>query len=137
VLTPPLPMWIIPLRPKWLSPLTLLIGLVTFVWFTPESQTALWPTLLGVAGSGALVANRVYAAAGRSVRRIVAWPLIGAGWGAGGALAAAALMFLKTAIHAHLLPEFPPEMMLAMLARLPSWAAAGALIGAGAALIRS
>lgn len=129
-------MWTIPPRPKWLSPLTLLIGVSVFVWFTPESQTAVFPAILGMAGSGALVANRVYAAAGRSVRRIVVWPLIGAGWGAGGALAAAALMFLKTAIHAHLLPEFPPEMMIAMLERLPFWAAAGGLIGAGIQLLR-
>lgn len=45
------------------------------------------------------------------------------------------LMFLKNAFHAHVFPDYPLPILLAMLERLPAWTVAGALCGVAAALL--
>lgn len=61
--------------------------------------------------------------------------LVGGLLGAASALSTALLMFFKTAWHAHLYPDFPPQMMLAMLGRIPAWGIAGGLAGLGLVLV--
>ena len=48
---------------------------------------------------------------------------------------AAVLILLKIGLHAHPVPEFSSADAAAVLARVPIWAAAGGLLGAGAALV--
>ena len=50
--------------------------------------------------------------------------------GSGTALLAALMMFLKTAWHSHIFPDYPVPMMIAMLERLPIWAIVGLALGA-------
>ena len=66
--------------------------------------------------------------------RIVGAALLGAIAGLGGVLATVALMLLKTGMHSHIFPDYPPGEMLEMLQRAPTWALAGALAGVGLAL---
>jgi hypothetical protein len=54
--------------------------------------------------------------------------------GAGASISTALLMFFKNAWHAHLFPDFPPGLMLAILERAPAWELAGLLIGMGIGL---
>jgi hypothetical protein len=49
--------------------------------------------------------------------------------GAGSAALTATFMFLKTAIHSHLYPDYPIGIMLAMLERIPAWGIVGVLLG--------
>jgi len=55
--------------------------------------------------------------------------------GALAALATTALMLFKNLRHAHIYPDYPAPMLLAMLERLPLWALAGALAGLGLGLL--
>lgn len=108
-------------------------GLSLLIWISLEDHSALAPAILG-----AMLANFIsfYWLLGRiggkdfSMRFVfLMLPLLGAFNGAASAFIATALMFFKTAWHAHPFPEYPPEMLLAMLSRIPFWAFAGAFIG--------
>lgn len=124
-------------HPRWLALLTLLSGLITFVWLSLEENGILSVTVMGVCLALLSVTHMLYTyAVFGGLRRGVRYALIGALSGGGAALAAAGLMFLKTAIHAHAVPDYPLATILGMAARTPIWAAAGALLGASAALIR-
>lgn len=119
-------------RPRWLSPLTLAYGIVVFLWLTPEENSVISVTLLGV--GGALLAGLHLAYRLRPVRH---GALIGIGAlaGASASLITALLMFLKTAVHAHLFPDYPPLLLIGILERLPTWTVAGGLLGGALALL--
>ena len=57
--------------------------------------------------------------------------LSGALIGALTALATALLMLFKNLRHGHLFPDYPLDMLLDTLERLPYWSLAGALAGLG------
>lgn len=116
-------------RPRWLAPLTLGYGLLVFLWLTPEQDSVWLVALLGLAGAFVTASHL-------SVRFRLMLPLWGAFVGTGGALAAAGLMFLKTALHAHPFPDFPTLLMLAIIERAPAWGLAGALAGTSLLLWR-
>jgi hypothetical protein len=61
--------------------------------------------------------------------------ILGVITGLGASITTTGLMFFKDALHAHLFPDFPPLMMLAILQRSPVWAVAGGLAGAGVAFL--
>jgi len=63
------------------------------------------------------------------------WVLQGAAAGVLVAPIAAVLILLKVGLHAHPLPDFSSNQVASLLARMPVWAAAGGILGAGAALI--
>ncbi len=124
-------------RPRWLALLTLLGGLIAFIWLSLEDNSLLSVLAMGIGTAMLSVTHMLYAYAVLSnLRRRVRYALIGALSGGGAALAAAGLMFLKTAIHAHAVPDYPFASILGMAARTPIWAAAGALLGMAVALIR-
>jgi hypothetical protein len=114
-------------------------GLLVFLWLSPEDNHV-WPVALLGAGL-AVVAGGVFAANRFGGRWIPArWILPGAALaglvaGAGGALAAAGLMLLKSGLHSHLFPDYPLPMILAMLERAPAWGLAGLLASAALALL--
>lgn len=115
----------------------LLWGILTFIWMAPEDDAVLPPLLLGLWLSALLIlwlrshlspdrlfrqSTLVTAAAGLTIGL-----LIGAGTGP----AAVLLMIVKNARHGHLYPDYPPDVLLETLARVPHWALAGGLIGIG------
>jgi hypothetical protein len=95
-------------------------GLTIWLWLIPEDDTGLVVVLAGI---------------GSLLWGIEGWGrlhpiLVGAWVGGWVAPLTVGLMFLKTVIHAHTVPEYPIEFMIGMLLRTPAWALAGALFGA-------
>jgi hypothetical protein len=118
--------------------LTVGYGLLIFSWLSPE-ENQVWPVaLLGLGlsllGLILLVINKF---GGKTVPAAYVVPcttILGLMTGIGASITTTGLMFFKDALHAHLFPDFPPLMMLAILQRAPIWALAGGLAGAGLAL---
>lgn len=119
--------------------LLVLAGVAILLWSGIEDGDARAVTALGVLTAGGLTLallkrkrggsrlDQRYALAGAA--------LAGATIGALSALSATLLMLFKNLRHAHVFPDFPPAMMLAMLERLPAWALAGALAGLGMGIL--
>lgn len=118
----------------WLRWLSIGVGVAAFSWMSVEDTSTLPVATLGV----------LIALCGVSL-----WLLNQPDWqpsalvlcltggliGALGALVTVVLMFLKTAWHSHITPDYPPLMMLAMLERAPVWALAGLCLGGAVALL--
>ncbi len=108
-------------------------GLALFIWLQVEDNTPVAAAILGGGLAALLTLDRL----ARSLpprRWIAGAALLGAIAGLGGVLATVTLMLLKTGMHSHSFPDYPPGEMLAMLQRAPTWALAGALAGVGLAL---
>lgn len=122
--------------PRWYPAAALIYGAILLGWLTPEENGVVSVTLLGV-GASLLIGIGAYHRLPQSLRHSpLGLPLWGALIGAGSTLTTILLMFFKTALHSHLFPDYPLFLMLAMLERLPSWALAGALLGAGVSLLK-
>lgn len=111
-----------------------------YAWMSIEDSHLFAPALLGAGVAGATVARGGlrYLAGYRALpagQGLVVVCLLGALWGVGSSLATALLMVFKNAWHDHPFPDFPPGLVLDMLARSPAWALAGGLLALGAALI--
>jgi hypothetical protein len=118
--------------------LGLVYGGIIFLWFSVEDN-AVWPVAALGAGLSALIVSLTTMdkiggsiVAARFIPLLMA--LMGGVIGLGASVTVVALMFFKNALHAHIFPDFPPALMLAMLQRAPAWAAAGALLGCGLGL---
>ena len=124
-----------PTTPRFTRWLVILLGVVIFVWLSFE-DTHVWPVaLLGALAAGLSVSLW---ATGRFGGRMIAGrvlPLylatLGGLTGASASVITALLMLFKNVRHAHLFPDFPLEMIGAILARIPAWTGAGVLIGVG------
>lgn len=122
-----------------LRTLTLVYGLLLFVWLTPEDDTLWTATLLGVGLSllvlvwwvGSRLGGRAIPAAYLPVGGVIAGAIVGVG----AALCTASLMFFKNALHAHPFWDYPPSLVAAMLGRAPVWLLAGGLVGLGLGLL--
>lgn len=129
---------IIPPYPRWLSLLTLIYGIAVFIWLTPE-DTIWLAVLFGWGGTVLLIAHLLFRKfSGRQIQarmRFFGLILLGAVIGGGATITTTVLLFLKSSIHAHLFPDYPLAILLAILARFPAWTLAGALIGLAAALV--
>lgn len=118
---------------------TIIIGIGCFLWLSLEDTQTAPVVVLGTGLSSLLVLAwwRSLPLADRSGRR-GAWIMIlmGALAGASAVLTITLLMFIKTAWHSHLYPDYPVLMMVAMLERLPLWTLAGAILGVGLVSLR-
>lgn len=108
-------------------------GLCLLIWLSLENRNMLFVAILGTGATiiylGVAIFNRFH---GRELRLRVWLPLmmmLGAILGALSTVTTASLMFFKSSWHGHLYPDFPPQMILSMLTRIPYWAISGALIG--------
>lgn len=123
-------------RLRWLL---IIYGVVVFFWLGPEDNH-IWPvTLLGVFGAVLMVPQWMLGRVGgqQLSRRdvLLLLSLGGALMGISANLFTVGLMVLKNARHAHIFPDYPGGLLLAMLERAPVWAAAGGLIGLGLGLV--
>lgn len=113
----------------------LLTGLAIFHWSSLEDSDASAAVMLGTLASVSLslwLLGRI--AAGRALHSSHI-ALAGAISGALASLCTAALMLFKNLRHAHVFPDYPAEMLLAVLQRLPVWTIAGGLAGLGIGLL--
>lgn len=120
---------------------TLLWCGIIFFWMSVEDTSALTVAILGSGISVLMLGwwlGQRYGGQAVSLRlALIMWTISGAIAGCGAVVMTTALMFFKTAWHAHLFPDYPAEMMAAMLARWPAWGAAGACLGLGIGLLLS
>ncbi|MAU13073.1 MAG: hypothetical protein CL607_24865 [Anaerolineaceae bacterium] len=112
---------------------SLMVGGLLFIWLTLE-DTQLPPIiLLSLLATSLWLLNpllqRFASQAISPVKFILAIALLSALIGAGTVILTTIMMFLKTAWHSHLFPDYPAPMMFAMLQRLPLWTVAGLLLG--------
>lgn len=122
-------MLLIPSAGRWLRSLWLIYGILVFVWLGPEDSLIWRPVALGAAG---VLLVALHAGAQWQGERLLparCWipsaAVAGALFGGGTALGAAVLMFFKNALHAHIFPDYPLALILAVLERAPAWSLAG------------
>lgn len=132
-------MFIIPHTDRLTRRLLIIAGIVVLVWSGYEDNSVIGVAILGwslaILGVMVFVTSRF---AGRAITRstlIKLSPLIGAISGAMSTLVVVLLMLFKDARHAHIFPDYPPQMMLDMLTRLPHWTISGALMSLGVCLL--
>lgn len=130
----------IPPYPKRLSLLTLLFGIIVFLWLTPE-DSVWFVSVLGVVLSLILAAHGIFKwVAGRTFPARIWFPAavaLGAVVGAGAVLMTMLLMLMKTSVHNHLYPDYSIGVMDGILQRIMPWTLAGALAGLAGALFLS
>lgn len=129
----------IPTLTKRLRPVVIVCGVALLLWLSREENSVRSVTLYGLSisalGLALWISDRF---AGRRIPARLLPPfavLTGAALGLGTGIVTAALMLLKSALHSHVLPDYPPELMLAILDRIPAWTAAGSFAGLALALL--
>lgn len=113
-------------------------GVLLLGWLTPEDDTVWLVSLLGT-GLAYLVLGLVVRGqwGGRTLAPVVWIPgmiFLGALAGLLSASFTFLLMVMKNVQHAHLVLDFHPSVTVGMLARIPAWMAAGALLHLGLVL---
>ena len=112
---------------------SLMVGGLLFIWLTLEDTQLLPIIMLSLLATSLWVLNPLLQRfSGKSIipmKFVLVFAVLGALIGAGAVILTTIMMFLKTAWHSHLFPDYPAPMLLAMLERLPLWAVAGLLLG--------
>ena len=118
----------------------IILGITLFLWSGKEDSDVALVTALGLilAATSAwwlfVVCPRFYGIAAR--KSSVQWAVLGGiSLGALASLCTALLMLLKDLRHGHVFPDYPPELIVATLERLPAWSLAGGLIGLGLSIL--
>lgn len=111
--------------------LALIYAGAALLWLQLEDNSVLPAVAFGLGGALLFVIRR---AAQHHLSELLPAAPAGAATGLLAALAAAALMILKTGMHSHAFPDYPPDQILAVLERAPLWTLAGMLAGTGLAL---
>lgn len=115
------------------------VYVTTLLWLGIEDTSLLPPILLAL-GLTVSVGYRMllYLRGGHVYewkKAITGGMLLGALGGFGTTVVTVLLMFLKTAMHSHAYPDYPPQVMAAVFMRAPAWTATGALVGLGIVLL--
>jgi len=125
----------VPQISKYAPLLWIAFGGVLLFWISLEDHGMVGVTLLGTCTAILMTGHFALHHYGGKTLSTSWFVLLCAIIGAASALVITLLMFFKTAWHAHPYPDFPPQMMLDMLNRLPAWAIAGFLAGLGFMLL--
>ncbi len=117
---------------------SLAYGGIVFLWLRIEDD-AIWPAAAFGAAAAVIAAlawaSRTFGGQHLPGHYVAAGlALLGALSGLATAAIAALLMLLKNGLHAHLFPDFPFGVIVAVLQLSPVWALAGGLAGFGLAL---
>jgi hypothetical protein len=130
----------LPTRGKHFRNIALIFGIMLFLWMRLEDFQMLPVVAFGTAFAALTLLGWLLGRLGDktiSTRALVFGAILsGALLGLSAVITISALMFFKTATHAHVFPDYPPAQILAMLERAPAWTLAGALGGAGVLLLR-
>ena len=114
-------------------------GIAVLLWSGLEDNDAVAVTLLGsllaTAASSMLLNSQPFRATFCRVSLPKRMALAGAFVGTLASVTTPLLMLFKDLRHAHIFPDYPPEMMMATLERMPFWALAGGLAGFGIGLL--
>ncbi len=129
----------IPQRGRRTRLILLVTGTAVFIWSGVEDSTVLPVTVFGTGLSLlTLAAWLMGRCGGRTLDARYVPPVVmafGGSVGLGASVWTALLMFFKDARHAHIFPDYPLPLILAILERAPLWAVAGGLIGLAVGLL--
>ncbi len=110
-------------------------GIAVLLWSGLEDKDAVVVSLLGAllatAASLMLLDSQRFRATFCRLSQPKRMAVAGAFIGALASVTTSLLMLFKNLRHAHIFPDYPPQMMLATLERMPFWALAGGLAGIG------
>lgn len=119
--------------------LLVMTGIAVLLWSGLEDNDAIAVTLLGsllaTTATLMLLDSQSFGATLRRLSLPKRMALAGAFAGTLASVTTPLLMLFKDLRHAHVFPDYPPEMMLATLERMPFWALAGGLAGIGIGLL--
>lgn len=119
--------------------LIIALGIVILVWSGLEDNQVFGVVALGWIIAIVSVTNVIVSRyGGQSYSSSIVKkfsPLVGASIGASASVITALLMILKTIRHSHVFPDYPPQMILAILERLPIWTLSAGFIGFGLSLV--
>ena len=114
-------------------------GVVIFLWSGVEDNHVFAVTALGglsaISLTAILLSSRFAIPALAKAHMLPLAATTGALVGSLASLSTTALMLFKDVRHSHVFPDYPPEMILAILERLPFWALAGGLTGIGIGIL--
>ena len=114
-------------------------GIAILVWSGLEDSDALAVTILGGVAAAAstmfLLSTRLPRLLVNARNRLPIAALAGLWAGGLTAVITQALMLFKNVRHGHINPDYPPQMILAILERLPLWVLAGGLAGIGIGIL--
>jgi hypothetical protein len=115
------------------------LGIIILVWSGLEDNQVFGVVILGwIIAIISLMNVLVSRFGGQSYQTktlIKLSPLVGGCIGASASIITALLMIFKTIRHSHVFPDYPPQMILAIIERLPIWTLSSGLIGLGLSLI--
>lgn len=119
--------------------LIIITGVTILIWSGFEDSNAIGVTILGWAVALVSITGFILSRFGGLPLKIPVLiklsPLVGAIIGAWATLCVVLLMLFKNIRHAHVFPDYPPQMMLDTLSRLPFWTVSGGLIAVGIVLL--
>ena len=119
--------------------LNIALGIIVLVWSSLEDNQVGGVVLLGWIVAIISVAHFMMSRFGNqtyTVKSLIKLsPLVGASIGASASIITALLMLFKVIRHSHVFPDYPPEMILAILERLPVWSLSSGLIALGLSLV--
>lgn len=114
-------------------------GILIFLWSSIEDNNVSGVTVLGWITSLIVVSFGLMSRFGgiciSGKKSLMAGAGIGAIIGASASLSIAILMLFKDVRHAHIFPDYPPQMIVAILERLPIWTIGTACIALGLTLM--
>lgn len=118
----------------------IVLGIALFFWLGKEDNDVLAVTALGLTLAATAVWRLIFLHRRVDVTAVGTFALqrgvlAGTCFGALSSFFAALLMLLKDVRHGHVFPDYPPELIIATLERLPPWSLAGGLIGLGLSLL--
>jgi hypothetical protein len=126
---------------KWIARAAVAgLALGGFLWLVSESTDRAAVLLLAaglVMAAGIRRATQHTASAPQGARRAAAASTAGFALAGLVPVVAAALMVVKVALHSHGQPDFTTADVVGVVARVPSWAVGGALLGAAVGLFSS
>jgi len=114
-------------------------GIVILVWSGLEDNQVWGVVFLGWVIAVISIMTVIISRYGRQtypVKSLMLFsPIIGMSIGASASVITALLMIFKTIRHSHIFPDYPPQMILAILERLPIWALGSGFITLGIFLL--
>ena len=119
--------------------LTITLGIIIMLWSGLEDNQVWGVVLLGWILAIVSVAHFMMSRFGNrsynTTTLIKLSPLVGASIGASASIITALLMIFKSIRHSHVFPDYPPQMIIAILERLPIWALGSGFIAVGLSLV--
>jgi len=112
--------------------LIIITGVIVLLWSGFEDNQVIGVTVLGwilsLFSTAVFIMSRY---GGQTIAQqtiLKLSPIVGAVIGGWASILVVLLMLFKDVRHAHAFPDYPPQMMLDTLTRLPFWAVSGGLI---------